>query len=275
MPELYMSWNHGPRSLVVRLLRLQEKFSCWMADRVISVNETMRENLCKKGVPNEKIFIVHNFPDQNYFPVRHTDRSWPRTTDSLVVLYCGTVTEHYDLGLAVKAMAALVGEIPIKLRIMGDGNRLGEVLDLATKLGVRESIELVRKVPIEKVADEMAKADVGISCHLAGIFGDLYFSTKIIEYLTQGLCVVAPRTYTINKYLSDQCVFYFPPSSLNDMVDTFRLVWRSPGEVRKRVTHAREHLQRLSWQAEKGRFVEFYSELLSDSVAAAAYERSN
>src|SRR5213083_1176722 len=66
MPELYMSWNHGPRSLVVRLLRLQEKFSCWMADLVISVNETMRENLCSKGVPNEKIFIVHNFPDQSY-----------------------------------------------------------------------------------------------------------------------------------------------------------------------------------------------------------------
>src|SRR5207249_8515853 len=113
-------------------------------------------------------FIVHNFPDQSYFPVRHVGRSWPRNADSLVVLYCGTVTEHYDLGLAVKAMAMLRGEVPVKLRIMGDGNRLNEVLDLATKLGVRDSIELARKVPIEKVADEMAKADVGSSCHLAG-----------------------------------------------------------------------------------------------------------
>src|SRR5437899_7401563 len=49
MPELYISKNHGEHSMVVRLLSVQEKFSCWLADRVVSVNETMRENLRDKG----------------------------------------------------------------------------------------------------------------------------------------------------------------------------------------------------------------------------------
>lgn len=265
-PELYMSRGHGPRNLVVRLLRLQEKVSFWLADRVISVNDTMRENLRSKGVPDDKIFIVHNFPDQEYFPLSDVPTFWPRNAGSLVLLYCGTVTEHYDLGLAVRAMATLKGEVPIKLRIMGRGNRLSDVLQLATTLGVRDSIELVAPVPVERVAAEMRRADVGISCHREGIFGDLYFSTKIIEYLSQGLCVLSPRTLTIKKYLPEDSLFYFPPGDAAALADAIRYVWRNPTEVLKRLTRARELLPRFSWKVEKHRFIGFYSQLLNDRM---------
>ena len=72
-------------------------------------------------------------------------------------------------------------EIPVTLRILGEGNRLTDVLNLASTLGVRDSVEHIGLVPIDRVPTEMRKADVGISCHGAGIFGDLYFSTKIMS----------------------------------------------------------------------------------------------
>ena len=265
-PELYMSWGHGRRSLVVRLLGLQERFSCWLADRVISVNDTMRENLRSKGVPEDKIFIVHNFPDQEYFPLADVPASWPKKADSLVLLYCGTITEHYDLGLAVRAMATLKGEVPIKLRIMGRGNKLSEVLELATALGVRDSIELVAPVPVDRVAAEMRRADVGISCHREGIFGDLYFSTKIVEYLTQGLCVLSPRTITVKRYLPEDTLFYFTPGDADALAEAIGFVWRNRTEVLKRLARAREILPELSWNAEKYRFIDFYSRLLNDGM---------
>jgi len=263
MPELYMSWNHKPRSLLVRLLRLQEYFSCWLADRVISVNETMREHLQAKGVASDKILIVHNFPDEKLFPLRDVPPRWSKA-DVLQLLYCGTVTEHYDLGLAIKALAAVRGEIPVKLKIVGDGNRLSEILALATTLGVRDNIELVKKVPIEKVAEEMRKADVGISCHRGGIFGDLYFSTKIIEYLSQGLPVVCPKTYTISRYLPDDCLFFYEPGNEDALAETLRFLWRNPAEVLARLLKARGLLSRFSWQAEKTIFCDFYLGLLEN-----------
>jgi glycosyltransferase involved in cell wall biosynthesis len=274
-PELYMSWNHDQGNLVVRVLRLQEKVSCWLADRVVSVNDTMRENLSKKGVPAEKISIIHNFPDQGYFQICDTPATWPKDPRRLDLLYCGTVTEHYDLGLAIKAMAMVKDEVPVRLKIMGDGNKLSEVLDLATKLGVRESVELVGKVPVEKVADEMKKSDIGLSCHRAGIFGDLYFSTKILEYLTQGLCVISPRTYTIHKYLPDDCVFYFEPGDVDMMAENLRQAWRKPAEVLKRLSNAKQHLSRLSWQAEKADFINFYQTLLNRVPAPAVFQKTN
>ena len=270
MPELFLSWNHGSGGkLVAWLLRLQERISCRLADRVISVNESMRENLKDKGVPDDKIFIVHNFPDQKLFPLCDTPASWPRSRDSLVMLYCGTVTEHYELGLAIKAIARLAGEIPVKLRIVGGGNKLTEVLDLASTLGVRDSVEAIGLVPLERVRDEMRKADVGISCHRAGIFGDLYFSTKIVEYLSQGLPAMSPQTHTVSKYLPPECMFYFEAGNDAALADTLRFMWRNPTEALRRLTRAKQLLPRLSWQADKGEFVSFYTDLMNDRSHAA------
>jgi glycosyltransferase involved in cell wall biosynthesis len=267
MPELYLSTNHNPRKMVVWFLRLQEKISCLLADRVISVNETMRENLQSKGIADEKIFIVHNFPDQNHFHLCDPAKSWPKNPQQLDLLYCGTITEHYDLGLAIKVIAMLVGEIPIHLKIIGEGNKLSEVLELASKLGVRDSIEHLGTLPVEKVAEEMRKADVGISCHQGGLFGDLYFSTKIIEYLTQGLAVVSPCTYTIHKYLPDDCVFYFEPGKEAALAETIRFVWNNPIEVLRRLAEARKQIVRFSWEVEKCAFLNSYEELLTHSPA--------
>jgi glycosyltransferase involved in cell wall biosynthesis len=262
MPELFMSWDRSASNKVlVSLLRLQEKLSCALAHRVVSVNESMRDNLRSKGVADSKIFILNNFPDRALFPLLDSSSNWPRSRDSLVLLYCGTITEHYDLGLAVKAMARLSAEVPVRLRIVGEGNKLNEVLDLASKLGVRGSVEPVGLVPIDKVRDEMRQADVGISCHRAGVFGDLYFSTKIIEYLTQGLPVLAPRTRTISKYLPDDSMFFFEPGNEDDMVDRLRFMWQNPAEVLKRLATARGLLPQLSWQSEKDKFISFYASL--------------
>ena len=264
-PELFMSWKHGRlRGLLVRLLRLQERVSCSIADRVVSVNEGMRENLRAKGVPNDKIFIVHNFPDERFFPIRDAPTSWPRSRDSLELLYCGTITERYDLASVVKAIARLAGEIQVKFRILGRGNRLAEVLTLASTLGIRDSVEYVGLVPVDKLRDEMRKADAGISCHRAGIFGDLQFSTKVVEYLTQGLPALSPRTRTMTRYLPEDCVFYFEPGSDAALADTLRFMWHNPAEVVKRSANAREKLPSFSWQAEKRRFLSFYSDLINE-----------
>jgi glycosyltransferase involved in cell wall biosynthesis len=267
MPEISMSSGNGPfKKLVVRLLRMQEKISCKLADRVISVSESLRENLLAKGVPDEKLFILHNFPDQRVFPICDIPTSWPRNKNSLSLFYCGTITEQYDLALVVKAMARLAGEIPVKLRIAGVGHTLAAVLDLARSLGVAESIEPIGAIPLERVHEEMRKADVGISCQRGTVLGHLMLSTKIVEYLTQGLPVLTPNTYTVSKYLPADCVFYHEPGNDASAADALRLMWHNPAEVLKRVTRAQQLLPRLSWQAEKKRFLDFYRGLLNNTL---------
>ena len=129
-------------------------------------------------------------------------------------------------------------------------------------------------VPLERVRVEMKNADIGISCHRAGVFGDLYFSTKIVEYLTQGLPVLSPETKTITRYLSGDCLFYYEPGNEAAMADTVRFMWNNPAEVFRRLNQGRHLLPSLSWQSEKERLVSFYTGLITGCVPATAVNNS-
>jgi glycosyltransferase involved in cell wall biosynthesis len=264
MPELYASTHRlGQNRLILNILKLQEKFCCRLAHRVISVNDTMRENLEGKGIPPEKIFILHNFPDTKYLPIKNDITRWSPHKDAFILMYAGTITEHYRLDIAIEALAIVSKDLPfVKLKIIGDGNELNKVLKLATELGVDRNIEWLKPVAIDRLMDVMEGANVGISAHKVGIFGDLYFATKIIDYLIRGLPVVSSRTKTMVRYIPEDAIFYFEPENAKDMAKQIIKIWKSPDLVRKKMANAEKLLHRYTWQSEKHKLVNFYQELL-------------
>ena len=263
MAELYISKHHiRQNSWIVKALKWQEKFSCWLANRVISVSESMRESLESRGIQPEKIFILHNFPDTRYLPIKDDITRWPRHKDGLILLYAGTITKHYRLDVAIEALALVIKDMPwIKLRILGDGNELNRVLKLAHNLGVRRYVEHLRPVNIDRLRDVIVDADVGISSHQGGIFGDLYFATKILDYLTQGLPVISSRTKTIRGYVPEDAVFYFESENAKDMAKQIIKIWNEPNLVRRKMEKAKMLLRRYTWQKEKYKLINFYQEL--------------
>lgn len=264
MPEIYASthWLRG-NSWILKALKWQQKFSCWLANRIISVNETMRENLESKGIQPEKIFILHNYPDTRYLPIKNDIASWQRHKAELVLLYAGTITEHYRLDLAIEALAIASKHIPwIKLRILGDGNDLDRVLQLANKLRVENSVEHLMPVGIDKVRNVMEDSDVGISCHRGGLTGDLQFTCKILDYLTQGLPVVSSRTKTLMRYIPEEAVYYFEPENAEDMAKQIIKIWNRPDLVKGKMASAKKLFPRYTWQKEKYKLINFYQEIL-------------
>lgn len=264
MPELYKLKNNIMQNRwIVKTLRWQEKFSCGLAHHIISVNETMRENLERKRIPSKKIFILNNFPDTKYLPIKDDITCWPRHNNGFVLFYAGTITEHYRLDIAIEALALALRDIPgIKLRILGVGNELDRVLQLAHNLGVKNYVEYLEPVPFDKMRNMMEDADVGISAHQGGAFGDLYFSTKILEYLTQGLPVISSRTKTILRYIPEDTVFYFEPENAEDMAKQIIQIWSEPDLVRKKMKNAKRLLHKYIWETEKYKLINFYQELL-------------
>ncbi len=264
MPELYkLKTGIIQYRLVEKILKLEEKFSCWLADRVISVNKAMYRNLKEKGVSIEKIFIIHNFPDTKYFPIKENNTRWPRHKDGLILLYAGTITEHYRLDIAIEALSIVIKNINcVKLRILGDGNKLEQVLKLACNLGVFKYIEHIKTVDVEKVKDVMKDVDIGISSHQGGIFGDLYFATKVLDYLTQGLPVVCSRTDTMMLYIPEDGIFYFEPGNAEDMAKKILKIWNNPDLVSEKMKNAKKFIYKYTWQKEKPNFIHFYQNII-------------
>jgi glycosyltransferase involved in cell wall biosynthesis len=268
MPELYQANGTSPTGLVTRFLNWQQRLACNLADRVVSVSEPMRENLQQKGVPRDKILIVHNFPDSRYFPFPERFGAWPKNQHDPVMLYCGTVTEHYQLEVAVGALAIALKQIPgLRLRIVGEGNRLAEVREFARRLAVEQKVEFIAPMSNDKMRHLMADADIGVSTRQAGVFGDLCFSTKILEYLSQGLPVVSSRTETMVRYIPEDTVFYFDPGNSEDMAHQIVRMWTEPTLAQQSLTRARDLLSRYAWDIEKARLAGFYRMLLAQPYA--------
>jgi glycosyltransferase involved in cell wall biosynthesis len=260
MLEIYMQTkNRGQRRISKRVLRWQERWSRGLADRIITVNEPMRENIQDKGVPPNRIFVVHNFPDTLYLPVKDDIASWTRHKDNIVWLYAGTITRQYRLDLAVQALALASPHLPpITLRLLGEGNDLERVLRLAEDLGVRHRIECLEPVHIDQLGKFMKGADIGISCQQGGPFGDLQFSSKVIDYLSQGLPVVSSRTTTLARYIPEDTVFYFEPENAEDMAEKVIFLWNHPDVVKRKMENAKKLFPLYTWQKEKTKLIQFY-----------------
>jgi glycosyltransferase involved in cell wall biosynthesis len=265
MSELFqLNYHMNGFSPLMRALKAQERISYKFANHLITVSHPMAENIAQKiGCDKHNITVVQNLPDLNNFPIRDTAIRWPRHEESFVVLYAGTITEHYRLDIAVQAIAIASKKIPtLCFRILGEGNRLQQVLDLAKELRISNRVEHLKPVSFEAVKDIMADADVGISTHQASAFGDLYFSNKLLEFLSQGLPVVTSKTKTVARYLPDDVVFFFEPENPDQCAQQLISIWNNPNLVIQKLEKARTLAQRLNWQEERKNLIGFYKKLL-------------
>jgi glycosyltransferase involved in cell wall biosynthesis len=264
MAELYQAKRFAQAGWVTRLLNWQQRISCQFANKVVSVSEPMRENLQRKGVPSDKIFIVHNYPEQRFLSDSVKMTVWPRHPDEPTLLYCGTITDQYRLDIAVRALAIASKSIPrLRLQIAGEGDRLANVRQLAADLGVADRVEVLGIVSAEKIPGIMANADIGISSLEANVFGALCLPNKILEYISRGLPVVSSRTETMVRYIPDDTVFYFEPGSSEDMARQISRIWVEPDLVRRTLAKARALLGMYAWEGEKSRLESFYGQLLA------------
>jgi len=265
MSELFQqTYDMKESHPMIKVIKLQERLGYKLAESLLTVSIPMAENIAKKrGCAVDTIRVLHNFPNLKLFPVHERQKPWPYNSNNIVFLYSGTVTEHYRLDTAIRAFAMVSRQIPnIRFQILGDGNRLQEVLVLARSLGIGDKVELLQSVSQDKVKDVMRKVDVGITTHDSGVFGDLYFSTKIIEFMTQGLPVISSRTHTIDKYIPEDSIVYFVPGNAEDLAKQIIRVCTNHEFVREKISNSRKLLAKYTWQGEQGKFLTFYEEIM-------------
>jgi glycosyltransferase involved in cell wall biosynthesis len=265
MPELFQeNYQVGDRHPLVKILTFQEKLSLRCADHVITVSEPMARNIAAKmGHRRETIGVVHNFPDTAYFPIREPRDRWPKNEQRVYLLYAGTVTEHYRLDVAVRGLAlACRVDSRLRLRILGDGPSLQGICALARELDVADKLELLKPVALEQVKDVMSAADIGISTHQSGVFGDLYFSNKVVEYMTQALPVVCSRTQSLEEYIPENALFYVAPGDSEAFAGCILEMLRNPQLVQKRRENARALLDRYVWQVERKKLLRIYEDIV-------------
>jgi glycosyltransferase involved in cell wall biosynthesis len=255
--ELFAS-RHGSAPKPVRWA---ERLSLAFADRVVTVHDDYRDRISARGVDPSGIAVVLNAPDEHMFPLR--DPTKPRCPPRLI--YHGTLVERYGLAVALRALASVRHRLPgVRLEIVGDGDFRASVIRLVAELRLGDVVDLsAGAVPIDAVPERIDAADIGLVPFVDDPFTQAILPTKLLEYVRMGKPVVVSRNPVIERYFSDDDVFFVAPGNADELAAAIERVVSKPEDAMHRARRAQRHFEREGWQAAaKARFLAVIDEVL-------------
>jgi glycosyltransferase involved in cell wall biosynthesis len=274
VPEFYASkFRIGERSLLFRLLALVEKVSIAFVDHVIVVNHMVEETVLKRrSVRPEKCTVILNYPDTRIFK-----RGAPhvRTGEEFVICYPGTLSRHQGVDIAVEAVGLLREKTPgLKFLIIGDGPEREHLKRLIAERGLEERVSLTGLIPLEEVAEIMTTIDLGVVPKRKEGFGDIAFSTKIMEFMAMGVPVLASRTRIDEFYFGDGLVEFFESGNAADMAEKILALIEAPERVAQLRRKSAEFIAKNDWAVKQEEYFALVDGIMGKTRAAVLADAS-
>ena len=275
MPELYMAkYELEQPTRLVKVLLKMERYSALLADGVLTACTRFRDNLTARSVQGKPVHIIRNLPDPKLFGLRRN--AFRRDTSRFTLLYIGTISDRYGCDLAIRALPQLRTLIPaIKLRIVGkisgEGSYKQTLQTLVAQMGVGDIVEFGPPVPLDRVAEEMGKCDIGVYTPIHDIHMDHAFSLKVGEFAAMGVPMVTTRTPVMEEYLGADGAAYVEPDDVDGFVkQVMRL--HSDAEFRSSVIRAGdEFTENNNWDSERRSYLKVVNGLVSGQPDESLY----
>lgn len=189
MSELYRARYQQPRPMVVKALKALERLSQVSADRVLCVNEFLRERAERAGVVPDRIAVVRNGPVLDRVDRARPDPALKRGRRHLCC-WAGKMGRQDRLDLLLDAVRHLVfdlGRTDLQVVILGDGECLEKTRRLSGELRLDDWVAFTDWVPEETLFRHLATADLGLDASLQ----EEVSPVKAIEYMAFGVPFVA------------------------------------------------------------------------------------
>jgi glycosyltransferase involved in cell wall biosynthesis len=266
MPEVFISkYSEKPNKLLLGLIKLQEKLSCWLADEVITVNSICERNLINRGIPARKITVVHNYPNAAVFDrnLYLNESNSPRKNFTLI--YPGHLAPRYGLDTVIRALPQLKTKIPeIRLLIFCQNSPYkDELRRLADQLGVLSYIEIRPGIPNKEIPYQLVKADIGIYPAIKDVHMNLATPTKVLEFSAMGIPIVSSRLEMVEEIFSDTAVMFFESGNVSQLAECVIELYKNPALRQKLAANAYQiFIEKLSWHHEFQAYLEILHRLL-------------
>jgi glycosyltransferase involved in cell wall biosynthesis len=265
VPEMFVSkFEATPANAYVGLLKKLEKMAAGFADHVIVSNDLWRQTLISRSVPGEKCSVFLNHVDPAMFYRRQRTRS----DDKFVILFPGSFQWHQGLDIAIEAFARIRSKVPnaeLHLYGGGGGDRGIDLARLAQQLGLDGSVKFCGGVALDQIPQVIANADLGIVPKRADSFGNEAYSTKIMEFMSQGLPVVVSRTKIDNFYFEEGVVHFFPSGDSEAMADAMLDVINNKELRQTLIARGYEYVERNGWHRKKQEYLDLVDSLSTES----------
>ncbi len=126
-----------------------EQATAQVADRIITVSHTMREDLIRHGWPEQKISVAWNGVDpERYNPNKYSPEDVEKVRDKYdikedegMLFFLGRLTWVKGVRNLIQAMPLILREYPkTRLVILGKGEEQKDIAETANRLGIKDKV---------------------------------------------------------------------------------------------------------------------------------------
>jgi glycosyltransferase involved in cell wall biosynthesis len=264
MPEFFRDrFAHPALRPLLPAVTGAAKASAWVADQIITVHEPLRALSIARGVPPEKIAVVMNSADGDLFdPTRHPRRPFMEDGE-LRLIHHSSLQRIYGLEVLIEAVARISTELPIRVDVYGDGlHRSGlEAAVARTRTGDR--VHLNGPVPIDELPALIAAADIGVIPSLPEPYMQYSLSTKLLEYASMGIPIVASDLRTFRAHFTDEAIRYVPGGDVEALSVAIRSLVADPVGTARLGAEARRQAEQYAWAEQSQRYVAIVEKLMA------------
>ncbi|HWA29265.1 MAG TPA: glycosyltransferase [Lacunisphaera sp.] len=256
VPELFVSkFGAKAESLTVRMLKLMERASASFAHHVILANHLWLDVYTGRAAKPAKCSVIINYVESRIFHPR------PRRRDPqdqrLIIIFPGSLQFHQGLDIALRAFKEVAPVLPTaEFHIYGEGQAKTDLIKLAAETGCGDRIHFHPLIPTKEIAGIMADADLGVVPKRADSFGNEAYSTKILEFMSLGVPVIASSTKIDRYYFNDSVLRFFPSGDVQALASAMIELLRDAAARRELAQRASAHARLNSWEERKSDYLQ-------------------
>lgn len=257
-------WPGKKNKALKFLMAKAEKYSCKLADKLITVTNTCKERLVERGNPPDKITLILNTANEGLFEFNR-ERRFREITNGVKLIYHGTIAERFGLHNVISAMPILLKDVPDSiLNIYGryEGSYLIKLKNLVSDLNLSENVNLNGRINREQIPNLINNHDIGIVPYLQTDYMNLALPTKAFEYIATGLPLISTKLKDLYETFDDCCITYVEDSDSQQFAGAISFICFNPGLSKNRVEAAYQKLSEISGKVMKERYISLYDSLI-------------
>ena len=266
-PELYRSRYSAAEGFYTRFLRMFEWCSLKLADITIATNESYKQIQIKRANKNPRdVFVVRNGPNQmRMTPVAPNSRL--KKMNKFILCYIGSLNPQDGVDYLLRSLRHLLHDLKCSdfhCVIMGTGDSLQDLRDLAGNLQLNGCVELLGFVSDEDLQANLAAADICVDPDPSSPLNDVSTWIKVMEYMAYAKPIVA-FDLKETRFSAGDAAVYVRPNKEAEFAEAITQLMAQP-ELRKKMGTfgCRRVEHELQWNTVGKNLLTAYETLLAE-----------
>jgi colanic acid biosynthesis glycosyl transferase WcaI len=270
-PDVVVHAGAVKQGWLSRLLAMQERWAYRSSTRIVTMQESQKEVLVKRGVPDGKISTIPIYVDIDFiFPIgkETTVRKNMKLEDKIIVSYIGVFGFAQSLETILLAAQILQSRSNMHFLIVGDGSKKDALLQMKAVRKL-DNVTFLEYQPREKMPELFATSDISLIPLKRGV--SLYTTpSKTLSIMASGRPLIATveEESDLGKVIQQTGAgLVVPPENANALAEAIVQLADSPEKREKMGKAGRSYVETyLSRPKVMSQWIELVKEIISESA---------